>query len=112
MAKTDMKPPSGEDQKGSIAVEKKARKPRTDWGYGKLSTIEVLPTEKKYNGLRSEVYGLVVKANGWTVEKFAAKHGELVSAKGTKQSVASWLHFFHNEGVLKLNKPAPAEAAA
>lgn len=100
---------------------KKERKPRKDYGYSKLSVIEVLPKAedaKPYHGQRTDWYEAVQKFDGKTCNEFVEARKGIKSAKGTVQNPASWLRFFVEDGAIKLHRPAEeakapaAEAAA
>ncbi len=90
---------------------KKDRKPRKDYGYSKESVIELLaqPEDKKaYHGQRIEWYESVQKFNGKTCAEFVEARKAIKSPKGVVQNPASWLRFFVEDGVVKLNRPASA----
>ncbi len=105
------KGPAKETKAADPNAPKKERKPRKDYGYSKESVIELLPVaedKKAYHGQRVDWHEAVQKFNGKTCAEFVESRKAIKSPKGVVQNPASWLRFFVEDGVIKLNRPAAA----
>ena len=100
-------PPKAKKEGG----EKKARAPRTDYGFAADATIRLTDGEKTYRGKRGAMYEALKKSNGKPVQHF------LDNNKNEKDPPRGWLRFFVQDEACTLHggtkkEEAPAKKAS
>lgn len=87
---------------------KKARAPRTDYGFAPTSVINLVEGADvaKYRGARLDWYNRLKAAAGQTVQQFLDANQGVVNGKGQSEPPRGWLRFFVQDGAASLSKPS------